>query len=197
MTDADSVAALRQLYETADRFTREVSAFRDDVVIPANNELRYAGHHLLQSINEQGVITNDDQLHKAKRHCERAMYDAAEAGIISATEAIRVFGQEYRDVVISSVVGAYPNVLLSAKQAQALIAKGRDGRESVLTHASEYMETFGRLREQVALLEVSRDELNSLVRRDQRDSRRFWLRTALALFGFALTLLGLVLSGAL
>jgi hypothetical protein len=46
-------------YETADRFVREVAFFRGKVVIPALNELRYAGHHVIQCISpETGQVTN-------------------------------------------------------------------------------------------------------------------------------------------
>ena len=37
------VTELRQLYETADSFAREVGELRSEVPIPAHNELRYAG----------------------------------------------------------------------------------------------------------------------------------------------------------
>lgn len=71
---------LRRLYETADGFAREVGEFRSEVPIPAHNELRYAGHHLLQSLDNDGTVADEDQLRKARNHCERAMYEAAEAG---------------------------------------------------------------------------------------------------------------------
>ena len=40
-----SISELTESYDTADRFTREVAQFRSAVAVPANNELRYAGHH--------------------------------------------------------------------------------------------------------------------------------------------------------
>ena len=46
MPDA-KVRELKELYEEADRFAREVGEFQYEVPIPAHNELRYAGHHLL------------------------------------------------------------------------------------------------------------------------------------------------------
>ena len=76
-----SISELTESYDTADRFTRDVAQFRSAVAVPANNELRYAGHHLLQALDGQEQVTKPEGLRKAKNHCERAMYDAAQAGI--------------------------------------------------------------------------------------------------------------------
>ena len=96
MPDADAIRELRNLYETADSFAREVSEFRSEVSIPVHNELRYAGHHLLQSIDDGGTIVEGGQFSRAKRHCERAMYEAAEAGIMSALDEIAAFRNRIR-----------------------------------------------------------------------------------------------------
>ena len=40
----------RDLYDKADSFAREVWQFRGTVALPAHNQLRYAGHHLLKSL---------------------------------------------------------------------------------------------------------------------------------------------------
>ena len=87
---------------------------RSEVAIPATNELRYAGHHLLQSINEDGMVHDEEYLRKAKSHCERAMYEAAEAGIMSALEQINDFRKDYKDIVVSEVViQLHPNTCCS------------------------------------------------------------------------------------
>ena len=51
----------------------------------------YAGHHLLPSLEGNAEVSKPDELRKAKNHCERAMYDAAEAGIIYAIDEIARF----------------------------------------------------------------------------------------------------------
>ena len=62
--EPSSISELTESYETADRFTREVAQFRSAVVVPANNELRYAGHHLLQALDGQEQISKPDELRK-------------------------------------------------------------------------------------------------------------------------------------
>ena len=123
--DAGGVAELRRLYETADGFAREIAEFRAEIPIPAHNELRYAGHHFLQAISDDVELVDEEQLRRAKNHCERAMYEAAEAGIISALDSIRVFRQDYKDIVVGDVLDGYTDKLVLAKRARDLLA--RDG----------------------------------------------------------------------
>ena len=180
--ESPSVPELTESYEVADRFTREVAQFRSAIAVPANNELRYAGHHLLQALDGNAEVSKPDELRKAKNHCERAMYDAAEAGIIYAIDEIARFQDDYRGVVISRVIKEYPNVRALATRAQATLAQGRTGRASVEQQAAEYMDLFRQLRDAVHLLQGGRDDINAMIEQDrakeQTESRRFLLQFA-------------------
>lgn len=191
-----SISELTESYETADRFTREVAQFRSAVAVPANNELRYAGHHLLQALDGQEQISKPDELRKAKNHCERAMYDAAEAGILYAIDEIARFQDDYRDVVVSRVVRDYPSVRALAIGAQATLAQGRGHRASAQQQTTEYMELFRQLRDAVRVLDGSRDDLNALSDEDgakeQRESRRFLLQFVVRVAGSFLAAMGLI-----
>ena len=134
--ECPSISELTESYETADRFTREVAQLRSAVAVPANNELRYAGHHLLQALDGKEQISKADQVRRAKNHCDRAMYDAAEAGILYAIDEIGRFQDDYKGVVVSRVVEDYPKVRALAVGAQATLAQGRGSR------ASEQQQTY-------------------------------------------------------
>ena len=157
-------------------------SFARRFAVPANNELRYAGHHLLQSLDGSAEVSKLDELRKAKNHCERAMYDAAEAGIIYAIDEIAHFQDDYRGVVISRVIKENPNVRALATRAQATLAQGRTGRASVEQQAAEYMDLFRQLRDAVHLLQGGRDDINAMIEQDrakeQTESRRFLLQFA-------------------
>ena len=180
--ESPSVPELTESYEVADRFAREVAQFRSAIAVPANNELRYAGHHLLQALDGNAEVSKPDELRKAKNHCERAMYDAAEAGIIYAIDEIARFQDDCRGVVISRVIKEYPNVRALATRAQATLAQGRTGRASVEQQAAEYMDLFRQLRDAVHLLQGGRDDINAMIDQDrakeQTESRRFLLQFA-------------------
>ena len=177
------IGELRTLYDKADQFVREVAEFEDEVAIPAINELRYAGYHLLQSIGDDGSISKDEQFRRAISHCERAMYEAAEAGINSVLVWIDQFREDYKNIVVKDVVDDYARILAHTRKAQDLIARGRSDQMSSSDRVSRYMETFRQLREYSELLEASRDDLNAKLSEQVRDKRRFIIRCLLILLG--------------
>ncbi len=82
------IVEIRRLYDQADSLAREVGELRSEVQIPAINELRYAGHDVLLAITDDGAV-DIEAFGKAKSHCERAMYEAAEAGIMFCLDSHR------------------------------------------------------------------------------------------------------------
>jgi hypothetical protein len=181
------VTEFRQLYETADSFAREVGESRSEVQIPAHNELRYAGHHLLQSLSDEGTVVNEDLHRKAMNHCARAMYEAAEAGIMHELEVIQEFRQAYKTIVMGDVVPDYHKRIVKAKSAQKLLIKGRANRVDVEEHVSQYMEVFRELGETRHLLDAARDDLNA--KKDAQDSsrRRAVVTSLLVVLGILVT----------
>ena len=172
----DRLKDVQDRYETADRFAREVGTFRESAVIPALNELRYAGHHVLQSIGPDGKVTDDDgPLQKAYGHCERALYEASEAGIMVAARAILSFRNSYQGIVISEVVKDYTDFLMMAKKAQAMVDAGRTDRESVLAQTKEFMASYRQLRDAVEVLDASRDDLATKQANNRKADRQFMI----------------------
>ena len=106
----DFIARLREihdLYDEADRSVREVTEFADEVMIPPVNELRYAGHHVLQAVAAKTDDRRTEHVQKAHRHCERALYDAAEIGIMEAVEIISEFRMAYPTL---QIFGRHPRL---------------------------------------------------------------------------------------
>ena len=182
----ESLQELKAIYEEADCFAREVGEFRSEVSIPAHNELRYAGHHVLQAIGDGGDV-DEDQIRKAKSHCERAMYEAAEAGITYALDWMEQFDSDYRDIVIVEVVTDYTEVRQAAYGAQNLLVQGRSQRASVAEHARTYMTAFRGLKEAVKKLKASQGDLNAKVMSLKREHRRFVMTCLLLLLGALVT----------
>ena len=88
---AVTLADVRALYRKADSFATEAGEFREEALIPAHNQLRYVGYHVLKALNDDGSVADQEHLYKAKGHCERAMYDAAEAALMASRDWIRDF----------------------------------------------------------------------------------------------------------
>ena len=51
---------VKQSYEAADSFVREVSNFHPEVAIPSHNELRHAGHHFIAAMSDPDNINRDE-----------------------------------------------------------------------------------------------------------------------------------------
>lgn len=189
-----SISDLRALYDTADKFAREVAEFRSEIPIPAYNQLRYAGYHLLQALDDSGSISSNEQLRRAVSHCERAMYEAAEAGIISVLDSIDQFRKDYKNIVVKDVVNDYTSIVVQARKAQDLLARGRSGQMSSSERASCYMETFRQLRDASEMLEASRNDLNAKLSEQVRDKRRFIVRCLLILLGTVVAASGIMIG---
>lgn len=183
---------VKEAYETADQFAREVGERRSLVSIPAHNELRYAGHHFMESVGADDAEAVELR-RKSFSHCQRAMYEAAEAGIMSLLREINTFKDDYRNLVVSSVVPNYAMILTAAREAQAALARGRSDRNSVEEHVEEYMAIYRNLLEHVNVLDGSRDDLNATKRKEDEQFRRFVVTTAIGAFGTLATILFILL----
>ena len=184
------IVEIRRLYNQADSLAREVGELRSEIQIPAINELRYAGHHVLLAITDDGTV-DMEAFGKAKSHCERAMYEAAEAGIMFCLDSIEDFRRTYSDLVVSDVISDYANRLARAQVALDLIVRGRSGRSSVAEHVATYMDAFRALRETVQLFDASRDDLNAKRTQQIRAHRQFVIRALLILLGVLVAAIGL------
>jgi len=104
---AKNLQELKALFGKAEVAIKKAEKIGGEVVIPAICELRYAGHHFIiySDALEQEQF---EHIQRAKRHCRRAIYDAAEAIVLFYLEEIKIFQQDYRLVHIS---GTIPNYL--------------------------------------------------------------------------------------
>ena len=185
MSDEHDFAKYLDLYETADGFSKEVAEYRETVVIPAHNQLRYAGHHLALSLGPCGVADREQFL-KAMAHCERAMYEAAEAGIAAAVTQVDRFRQDYKDIVIGDLVPEYRGVVSLCAECKTLLARPRSD-DSPEGNARRYMEKFRELLRGLETLESARDDLNARTAGQVTESRRFIIRTLVLIIGIIAT----------
>jgi hypothetical protein len=168
MTDSPTIEQYRTAYDQADTLAREVAEFLGDAAIPAHNQLRYAGHHLLQAIDSNGQAIDPTQLRRAISHCERATYEAAEAGIAYAVECIHDFKRDYWEINIRKSLPDWPEHLKAARDATDLIVVGREHKTP-----SDYMQKFRKLVEVCRFLEDARTDLNAELLQIRTQRRRF------------------------
>ena len=137
---------LREQYAHAEALAKEVSNFSGDVVIPVHNELRNAGFHLLQSLNDDGQVSRPDDLKLALDHCERAAYDAAEAGVIFARDRVKQILASYNDIAISDVIQNIAKIRGIIRSADEVLQNGRStgafSASDVIVHYRDLRSTF-------------------------------------------------------
>ena len=185
------IRILKDIYNHADQFAKEISEFMSEISIPAYNELRYAGHHLLKSLGDDGEIGDDNQYEKALSHCERAGYEAAEAGIIAVLESIKDFKEDYKGIVVKDIVPNYPEINMIVKKATDLLSSGRPEHMTHKEISSLYMDSFRELKRSHETLVANTDDLNAVLRKDITDKRRFLLKTCMAFLGVSIALAAL------
>lgn len=157
------------------------------------------GHHLLQSLDDEGSIVDAEQLRRAFSHCERAMYESGEAGIATALDVIAQFRHDFKDIEVGDRVPNYPQILLSARKAQDVLVRQRSDKSSALENVTDYMNVFRDLRNACESLDASRDDLNARLANQVTESRRFFFRCLIWIFGILATIIvgawGLLSSG--
>ncbi len=151
------MARLRREYGEADAFARKVSDYRGDAVIPAHNELRYAGFHLLGALADDRSLQSEEQMREAISHCRRAKYEAAEAGIMWALNSIKIFQDDYRTTPISDVLPDYIDSCEKVENARKKLGAARDSGGG---KPEELMKTFDEVSEIQKRFEIARSELN-------------------------------------
>lgn len=190
-----TLASFREEYNHASDIAKKIQAFRDEAGVPASNELRYAGHHLLQALADDGTIVREDQLIKARNHCRRAAYEAVEAGLSHALRQINKFQEDYRTVEISPVLAEWPDILVDAQAAQKIVAQARPEpeREQKDDHI-RHLEAFEKLAPHTEKLACCREELNKRLTSSTRDTRRWLIGIGVTII---LGIAGLILTSVL
>jgi hypothetical protein len=176
-----SLSVYRAAYRRADEFCKEVQSFIEEAGIPAINEMRYAGHHLLLALDDDGTISGGADIVKATNHAHRACYEAGEAGILCALDKISNFKSDYRTVTVSVVVSNYTEILRKAEEAKARIVAERDQAEDRNSDYEDFRSIFLELKEHCNNLDIARDELNKSVKKETKDARRFVIGVFIAI----------------
>ena len=120
---SQSIIDLKDLFNLAEQYAKEVEMLRSEVQISAINELRYAGYHILNAIDDEETVSEDELL-KARSHCHRAMYEAVESGIMFCLDEIKDFQEKHSDVVVSEVIADYPDRLARTQRIVDMIVAG-------------------------------------------------------------------------
>ena len=187
---SDLLSKVRESYAQADELAKMVALINEKALIPTHNELRYAGYHILRSIRGPSEI-NDDDLRKAIDHCERATYDAAEAGLISTINALDAYLNRFNTIPLSTVIPDIASIRRLIRKGFDLVIKGREHESFDL---NQFVAVFRDLIEAHQQMVDHLPDLNAALKKEARTARRtlVGITTAVAalLLRYLLSLIG-------
>jgi hypothetical protein len=155
------------LFKKAERAIKEVEDIGGELVVPAVNQLRYTGNHLIRYLSDPLGSTAMDELGDAVKHCKRAAYDAYEAAILNQLMEYRKFKDDYRNTIIAPIIQDYPKIACAIEKARIFIRNNNHSK----TRGEYYMvgrEHLQTIADNVATLNAGRDDLNMQITRDRR-----------------------------
>ncbi len=160
---------LAKQFERAEQAIKHIEVFElEGVVVPAINELRYAGKHLSQAVTTENEEKKIELISKAISHAKRAEYDSYDAGILFCIKMCADFDTYYKNVVISSI---YPNFNTDKRTINKI---KKEIAQEDRTRKEEY---FDRKKQQFTQLSTiyeewdsCKDELNKLITQQKKQN---------------------------
>ena len=123
-----------RLYCDAEKKIKKVEHLSVDVAIPAINQLRYAGRHLIRVVG--GLSKNPaEDLEQAENHCKRSCYDAGEAGLLYCLDNFRKLQEDYSTTPISKFFPGYVEACHTNDDAREFVDINSDGSREELFQA--------------------------------------------------------------
>ncbi len=166
--DHAHLAKICDLFKEAERAIKEIEDIGNELIVPAVNQLRYTGNHLVRYLADP---SNESELFEAERHCKRASYDAYEAAILYYLKLFHKFKDDYRRVSIASVLPDYAELCLQVDKARKLIRDNNKSktRGEFYQQCKEHLDVIAG---NVKKMDACRDELNKLIKKE-------WIQLAL------------------
>lgn len=169
MSNAVDFLTLHATYKEAEDAIHLLGIEENGVDVPAINELRYAGRHILNGLVAESDAEREDQLLRAKRHCQRALYDAYDGAIYYRLQCFQEFEHDYRLVSVPKVIPEFVSIKAQVTAARKFLEDARTQSVQRGDYYEEAKGVYGALTSALALLDAARGELNKEIERYNRD----------------------------
>ncbi|VAW36799.1 hypothetical protein MNBD_DELTA03-189 [hydrothermal vent metagenome] len=161
--DQKQLAGIAKLFNEAEIAIKEIEDYGSELVVPAVNQLRYCGNHLVRYLSD---TSNKEELSDSIKHCKRAAYDAYESAIVYHLFEFKKFKDDYRRVQITPVISDYADIQQKIIQARNFIRNNNESK----TRGEFYKDGRKHLQllaGNVEKLNSNRDELNKAIRKER------------------------------
>ena len=106
-----SIQEILTLYDKAESAIKKIQFINGvGLNIPAINELRYAGRHVLDGFLLADPQKANDEFLQAKDHCRRAILDAYEMGILYILDEIHLIRNDHARVIADVISGYHEKI---------------------------------------------------------------------------------------
>jgi len=187
-----TLSEISELFDSAEKKIKLFEHLDDGLLFSAVNQLRYVSFHILRYHEITDNDQKNEELRKAKNHCQRAIYDIMEIGLVHYLEQIRDFEQDYRTVVIADIVPTYLEINAMAKEVTMFLSNNT--RKSLAERCDDrgdnYQESirrFHELHDATEPLNSARSELNKRMKNQK-------MTLIISIFAAALTLAGVIIA---
>lgn len=172
----EKIQRIVELFDFAEEKVKEVERLDGKLSIPSINELRYVGYHLAKALCSEGSLA-DAQLEQAKNHCNRAIYDAYEVGIIYFLEYIKAFKKKYAEylhLLPPDIMSTYVNDVKLANDARDSInQKNSHPNNDRDSYYQDVQPHYEKLKAITGRFDTAEPIINSAVKSEQEAYRRF------------------------
>jgi hypothetical protein len=196
VTDIGEAASrIKTAWDDAEEKLKRTEWVKGTLTIPAVNELRYAGYHVLEGLASAAREGGGEHFDKAEKHCKRAAYDAVEAEFLFYARQLRQFQEDYRNVPIDIPGTNYLEIKVRANATMDLVRQVRSSKESKESRDKYYERILphcDQLGKDMRILDAAREELNKkwkLRPQTEEGTRRRWMVTIFA------TIVGIAFGG--
>jgi len=163
---------VKELYALAKNQIKQLEAMGEGISIPAINELRYVGEHILHASTADNENEKSLQLDKAEARCWRAISDGAELGSIFALEKLKGYQEEYKGLSVTEYIPEYTEILDLAVRLQSLLVKSDAiDPQKYYIEVNKYLPL---LMEKLSIVEKTREILHKELKSKQQTTKG-WL----------------------
>jgi hypothetical protein len=184
---AKDLRELCELWDKAEKHLKRAEQQLAELVLPAANQLRYAGYHVARSfeaLESRDESEYEKNIDKATNHCKRAMYDASEALFEHFHARISRFRDDYAQTYVTPILPDYLEILGRARRGRSIVlstdSHNRDGFHE------EAIRCCDDLQDDCERLDIAREELNKVIRAERRKSANFLIGIAVTVIVGAL-----------
>jgi hypothetical protein len=160
----ERMSEISKKFSFAEKKIKSIEHLGEGLTFAAINELRYVAFHLVKFEELEDENHKEAELIKADNHCKRAIYDAAEVGIIHFLERIRLFQKDYRSVVVTDIIPDYVEFITKSKQIRDFIIEASQNSIEEHYNRQEHYERCSKFSNEleniVNILDNSRQEIN-------------------------------------